>query len=146
MKTLFSKLAMGFAVMTFGLMSYAAVEAGAPAAPKDLGDVMKVMSTNLKAITAQAQDQTLNAQSAVLADQLVAATIQARTFIPKSISGLADKDQPAAKEQYLKMIDQAAELGKQLAASFRANDNVKAVDLLNQLVSAKKQGHTEFKQ
>lgn len=152
MKNLITKLTMSFAIISLSFAAFAAVDAAAPIAPapvvgpKDLEGAMKAMSSNLKAISEQAQNPALNAQSAVLADQFVTAITQGRAFFPKSITGLADKDQPAAKELYLKMMDQTAELGKQLAASFRANDNVKAVDLLNQLVSAKKRGHGEFKQ
>ncbi len=154
MKNLVSKLAMSFVIVSFSFVAFGAVDAAAPAppvapapaGPKDLGDAMKAMSGNLKAISEQGQNKAMNAQSAVLADQFVVAVGQARTFIPKSIGGLAGKDQAAAKELYLKMIDQTVELGKQLAASFRANDNAKAVNLLNQLVSQKKQGHSEFKQ
>ncbi len=154
MKNLVLKLAMSFAIISFGFVAFAAVDAAvpapsvtpAPAGPKDLSEAMKAMSGNLKAISEQIQNKAMNAQSAVLADQFVTAVGQSRAFFPKSIDGLAGKDQAAAKELYLKMIDQTADLGKQLAASFRANDNVKAVDLLNQLVSHKKQGHGEFKQ
>ena len=153
MKNLITKLAMGFAVISFSFVASAAVDttvppapvAPVPAGPNDLSEAMKAMSGNLKAISEQVQNKALNAQSAVLADQLVTAVGQARAFFPKSIAGLADKDQPAAKELYLKMMDQTAELSRQLAASFRANDNVKAVELLNQLVGARKQGHGEFK-
>lgn len=149
MKNLVTKLAMGFAIIGFSFAAFAAVEAGPQASeppPTPLAQAMRVMAGNLKTISEQVQNKAMNAQSAVLADQFVAAITKARTFFPKSIEGLAGQDQADAKALYLKMIDQTTDLGQQLAASLRANDNAKAVDILNQIVSAKKKGHTEFKQ
>ncbi len=115
------------------------------AAPKSLGSAMKLMSGKLKDIAAQVTDPQLNAQSALMADEFIAAVVAGKVFIPDSVAKMPSQEQAAAKAMYTKMMDQTIILGQQLAASLRGNDNTKASLLLNDLVSQKKQGHTEFK-
>ena len=134
------------AFMAINLPANAQTEtASPPAAPANLADTMKLMSSKLKAITVQTLDASKNAQSAVLADEFVAAVAIARTFTPKTITDLPLAQQPKQKAIFLQMIDGASALGVKLAAAFRANDNAAASQLLNQMVDAKKQGHDAFK-
>ena len=113
--------------------------------PASLGKTMKAMSANLKTITSQATDAQSNQNSAILADEFVALTLHAKDFTPDTIQEAPADQQPELQAHYKKMLDETAELGRQLAAAFRAGDNTKAAALLNQLVTAKKSGHSEFK-
>lgn len=113
--------------------------------PASLGKTMKAMSTDLKAIAAQVSDATKNENSAVLADQFVALTLHAKDFSVDSIRDMPADQQTAAKAQYDKMLEQTAITGQQLAAAFRAGDNVLAANLLKQLSQDKKDGHDKFK-
>lgn len=140
MKILVSAIA---AMMMSASLAWA--DGSSPALPATLGKTMKAMSANLKTITAQATDTQKNENSAVLADEFVQLTLHAKDFTPEMISSAPADQQPEMEVHYDKMLDQTAELGRQLAASFRANDNAKASSLLNQLVAAKKSGHSEFK-
>lgn len=108
-------------------------------APMNLANIMKSMSGSLKKIAAQVNDATKNADSEKLSDDLVAMTKNAKDLFPKKASD-ADKQQ-----QYLKMIDDTVVLAQELSAAFHNNDNAKAVDVLNKLSAAKKEGHTAFK-
>lgn len=114
------------------------------APPATLARTMKAMSADLKAVTAQATDVSQNASSAALADDFVQLTLHAKDFVPDSIAALPADQQAGAKAQYDKMLDQAAALGTQLAAAFRANDNAQAAVILNQLVQTKRDGHDQF--
>lgn len=107
--------------------------------PLSLSGTMKSMSSTLKKIAAQVSDSTKNSDSEKLSDELVALTKAAKDFVPKKASD-TDKQQ-----QYLKMIDDTVVLSQELAAAFHNNDNAKAVDILNKLSAAKKEGHTAFK-
>lgn len=113
--------------------------------PTTLAATMKAMSSALKTVSAQATDSHKNSDSAILADQFVQLTLNSKKFTPDTISGLPANEQMAQKAQYDQMIDQTADLGKQLAEAFRNNDNTKAADLLNQLLKSKKEGHAQFK-
>ncbi len=108
-------------------------------APLNLAGIMKSMSSTLKKIAAQVSDPTKNSESEKLSDELVAMTKNSKDHFPKKASD-ADKQQ-----QYLKMIDDTVVLSQELAAAFHNNDNAKAVDVLNKLSAAKKEGHTTFK-
>ena len=125
--------------------SFAMAQAGG-ALPVSLAKTMKAMSTDLKTVSAQVGDAQANANSALLADQFVTLVLHAKDFVPDSIASLPANQQAAATEIYDKMLDQTADLGKQLAAAFRANDNALAQSLLSQLSKAKSDGHDQFKQ
>ncbi len=113
--------------------------------PKTLGQTMKAMSGNLKIISAHVDDSKANANAAVLSDEFVQLTLHAKTFTPDSIKELPAEQQPAAKTDYDRELDLTADLGKQLANAFRANDNALATTLLDRLANAKKDGHKKFK-
>ena len=138
-------MSMTVVLMSLTAMSATDLTAVEAAAPKSLSSAMKLMSGKLKDIAAQVTDPQLNAQSALMADEFIAAVIAGKAFIPDSVAKMPSQEQAAAKAMYTKMMDQTVVLGQQLAASLRANDNTKASLLLNDLVSHKKQGHTEFK-
>lgn len=108
-------------------------------APLNLAGIMKSMSSTLKKIAAQVNDPTKNTDSEKLSDDLVAMTKNSKDHFPKKA---ATTDQ---QQQYLKMIDDSVVLSQELAAAFHNNDNAKAVDVLNKLSAAKKEGHTAFK-
>ncbi|MBC7464754.1 MAG: hypothetical protein H7256_02075 [Bdellovibrio sp.] len=127
----------------FSLTTFA--QTAAPVLPASLGKTMKAMSTNLKAIVAQATEATKNESSAKLADDFVTLTLHAKDFAVDSIQALPAEQQAAAKAEYDKMLEQTAITGQQLAAAFRANDNVLAANLLKQLSQDKKDGHDKFK-
>lgn len=115
------------------------------ALPVSLKDTMKGMSERLKKITAQAADAAHNSESQKLAEEFVELSIHAKTFIPKKVEALPAADRTPALDKYVLAINQSTDLGQQLAAAFKVNDNTKATDLLNQLAAAKKEGHAAFK-
>lgn len=115
------------------------------ALPSTLARTMKAMSNDLKTITTQGSNPQMNSNSATLADEFVQLVVHAKDFTPDSISSLSGDKQAAAKAEYDKALDQTADLGRQLASAFRANNNAHAAALLNQLVQAKKDGHNQFK-
>lgn len=122
-----------------------ATSAFALALPKTLGQTMKAMSGHLKTIAAHIDDQAANANSAVLSDEFVQLTIHSKSFKPDSIQQLPAEQQAAAKAEYDRELDMTADLGTQLAAAFRANDNALSATLLDRLSDAKKDGHKKFK-
>lgn len=132
-------------ILFVAALSLACFSASAQVAADSLASTMKLMSSKLKAISAQVNNPQMNAQSAVLADEFVAATLNSKQFVPDSIASLPAKDQPARRALYDQMLDATAALGKDLATALRANDNAKATAALNQLVQAKKGGHDEFR-
>jgi len=115
------------------------------ALPSKLSSTMKAMSTDLKTISSQVSNSQMNEKSALLADDFVKMVTHAKDFTPDSIASLPDSQKTDAKNQYEKMLDQAADLGRQLAAAFRANNNAQATAILNQLAQTKKDGHEQFK-
>jgi hypothetical protein len=115
------------------------------ALPSRLSSTMKAMSNALKTVSAQAANPQKNAESAVLADNFVKLVLHAKDFTPDSVATLPSNQRPDAKAHYDKMLDQTAEVGKNLATAFRANDNAQAAELLKQLLQAKKEGHDHFK-
>lgn len=135
--------------ITATMLTLAVVTANAAietsALPSSLGKTMKAMANDLKTITAQGSNPQMNSSSANLADEFVQLTLHAKDFTPDSISSLSSDKQAAAKAEYDKQLDQAADLGRQLADAFRNNNNTQAAALLNQLVQAKKDGHDQFK-
>lgn len=114
--------------------------------PKSLGSTMKSMNSQLNQISLQMSDAKTNDSSAAMADQFVVLTLHAKNFVAETILALPAEQQAAAKAEYDLMLDQTASLGTKLAEAFRANDSVLAKDILAQLKSAKKDGHTKFKQ
>jgi hypothetical protein len=130
--------------MMFFAIGTAYAQMGAEALPSTLASTMKAMSRNLKTVVAQAKDPQMNASSADLADQFVQLTLHGKDFVPDSIASLPADQQPAAKAEYEKVLDQAADLGRQLAAAFRSNDSALVANLLNQLAQIKKNGHSIF--
>lgn len=114
-------------------------------APSTLAGVMKSMSMTLKKIALQANDATKNAESEKLAQDLLDMSKNSSQHTPDTIAGLP-KDQLAIKQQeYLKMVDDMISLQQELVAAFHNNDNAKAADMLNKLMTAKKEGHNAFK-
>lgn len=114
-------------------------------APSTLAGVMKSMSITLKKIALQANDVTKNADSEKLAQDLVDMSKNSKNYTPDTIASLP-KDQLAIKQQeYLKMVDDMVSVQQELVAAFHNNENAKATDMLNKLMTAKKDGHTAFK-
>lgn len=110
-----------------------------------LGSAMKLMSASLRKVAAQAADVNKNANSEELALEFIKNTELSKTFVPSTIKQLPADQQDAKKQQYLKMLDDTAQLGRDLAAAFHNNDNKLANDILAKLSAAKKEGHIEFK-
>jgi hypothetical protein len=104
-----------------------------------LKDAMKDMSTKLKAISQQVNDVNQNASSEKLATEFKLSVMAAKSFLPKTVTD------DASQALYLKMMDDTIVLADQLILAFHNNDNTKAVEVLNLLSAAKKEGHTEFK-
>ncbi|MGZ3791430.1 MAG: hypothetical protein ACXVCP_03715 [Bdellovibrio sp.] len=125
--------------------SSAFAQSGAEALPATLPATMSAMSKCMKTVAAQANDPKMNANSADLVDQFITLTLHSKEFVPKNISALPADQQAVSKAEYFKMLDKTADLGHQLAVALRANDNATAVTLLNLLVQAKKDGHSQFK-
>lgn len=131
-------------LLTLSVIS-AHAEIDPSALPSTLARTMKAMSNDLKTITTQGNNSQMNSNSATLADEFVQLVLHSKDFTPDSISSLSADKQAAAKAEYDKALDQTADLGRQLASAFRANNNTLAAALLNQLVQAKKDGHSQFK-
>lgn len=131
-------------LLTLSVLS-AHADIDSSALPSSLGRTMKAMSNDLKTITTQGHNSQLNSNSATLADDFVQLVLHSKAFTPDSISSLPGDKKALAKAEYDKALDQTADLGRQLASAFRANDNALAATLLNQLVQAKKDGHSQFK-
>jgi hypothetical protein len=139
---MFSVLQRGFLVslaLTFS------VTATALTMPKTLKETMKAMSARLKTINGQVNIVAKNADSQLLAEELVLLTRHAKGFVPKSVESLSPADRGPAIDKYTQMIEQTADLGAQLAVAFKVNDNAKAASLIAPLNQAKKDGHDEFK-
>jgi len=110
-----------------------------------LGSVMKAMSSALRKIAAQVSDANQNAASEQLALDFVKNVEASKAFTPKTIRDLPADQQDAKKQEYIKMLDDTAQLGKDLASAFHNNDNKLATDILAKLSTSKKEGHAEFK-
>lgn len=110
-----------------------------------LGSSMKAMSVSLRKIAAQVSDATQNAASEQLALDFVKNVETSKAFTPNSIKDLPAGQQDGKKQEYIKMLDDTAQLGKDLAAAFHNNDNKLATDILGKLSTSKKEGHAEFK-
>lgn len=115
------------------------------ALPATLKDNMKSMADKLKTIAAQSADPGQNEDSAKVSDDFVALVENAKTFVPPKVEKLPANEQPAQIQEYNRNLDIVIDLGKQMAAAFRANNNAKAQSILSQLADAKKQGHQKFK-
>lgn len=128
--------------LCFGTLSFAAEvlpQGGA------LESCMKTMNQNLKLISRQVQDSTLNQKTAQLAEQLAQATTQCKRNLPGGINNLPPNERDVRKALYEEMMDNTAELSDQLAVTLRKNDNLKAQKLVQNLLALKKDGHEEFK-
>lgn len=136
-------------IMTAILLTFSVIAAhakiDASALPTTLARTMKAMSNDLKAITTQGNNAQMNSNSATMADEFVQLVLHSKEFTPDSVRSLPASQRAAAKAEYDKALDQTADLGRQLADAFRANNNTLAAALLNQLVQAKKEGHSQFK-
>ncbi|MFZ3231500.1 MAG: hypothetical protein WA160_14935 [Pseudobdellovibrio sp.] len=132
-------------ILTFGISHAQTSPEALPLTTTSLASTMKAMSNGLKAVSAQSANTQMNENSAILVDQFILSALHAKDFIADSIASLPADQQQAAKAQYDKLLDDSAELGRQLAAAFRANNNSLATLILNQLVQNKKEGHSQFK-
>ncbi len=110
-----------------------------PQAPASLAGVMKSMAVSLKKISTQATDATQNAASEKLASDLLDMTKNSKLHMPQSANG------PDQEQQYIKMIDDLLVLEQDLVAAFHNNDNTAASNVLNKMMTAKKEGHVAFK-
>jgi len=110
-----------------------------------LASVMKAMSSSLRKIAAQVSDANQNAASEQLALDFVKNVEASKAFTPKTIKDLPADQQDAKKQEYIKMLDDTAQLGKDLASAFHNNDNKLANDILGKLSTSKKEGHVQFK-
>src|SRR5262245_32240949 len=101
------------------------------AAPRSLHDGMKTMKQLLRSIASQVSNPGVNNQTATLADEFVQVTTDTKAFLPRHISA----DQAV---RYRAMMDRTADLGRQLAAALRSNDNRKAAALVDDLNDSKR--------
>lgn len=115
------------------------IAATAQTSEPTLKSTMGQMASALKAISAQSQDATKNANSAELTDKFLQLVQKARELIPSTAN---DK---ASQEQYIAMIDQVIAHAKELKSAFLNNENTKAIAILNTLVQDKKDGHAQFR-
>ena len=116
----------------------------ANAAFADLAAVMDDMATNMKTITKQASDSTLNASSTTLCDTVIADVAQAQTFTPDTIAKLPADQQAAAQQSYVALLGTLSTQLSTLKADFVANDNTDAVSELAVINATKANGHKQF--
>jgi len=138
MKTLLSIIAMTL------ITAQGFAQSTQPNLPTSLKLTMKAMGQDMKTVAAQITNKNLNTSSATLTDQFVILVKHAETYTPDSISSLPADQQPAAKDQFVKALEHVADLGNQISAALKANDNAQASRLLNDLLQAKKDGHNQF--
>ncbi len=113
--------------------------------PGTLHETMKLMAKLLKQVIAQASDSSRNSSSAALAEQFAMVTHHAKNFVPDSLLSLPSNQRGPAISQYNQLLENVTEQGHALSLSFRLEDNAKALQILAQLDSLKKQGHGLFK-
>lgn len=129
----------------FLILTLAGAVSQAAVAPRSLGDAMKMMNEKLRSIVAQMANPGMNAQSAVLADEFVEASVAAKAFLPDTIAAAPAAEQPTKTARYNELMDQSIEQGKKLAEAFRNNDNAQATTLINDLKNSRNTGHGEFR-
>ena len=115
------------------------------AAPLTLSDTMKGMDTDLKAILAQLEDAASNPKSALLSEHFTWLVLHAKNFTPETITKLPQNEQAAAKADFDKMIQEASQMGVELATAFRQNNTSDATLILKKLKGAKREGHDKYK-
>ena len=113
--------------------------------PGTLHDTMKTMGKLLKQVISQASDSSRNPSSAALAEQFAMVTHHAKNFVPDSLLSLPPNQRGPAISQYNQLLDDVTEQGHSLSRAFSFGDNTKALQILAQLDSLKKQGHGLFK-
>lgn len=118
---------------------------GAATAQADLKASMKELGTIFKALGPQASDATKNADSALKAGRMNELFQLALKETPDTITSKPASQQSAALNQYQEWIQKEIDFSADLKLAFEANDNAKALKVLNEMNSTRKQGHTEFK-
>ncbi len=126
-------------------LTMVASQSQAAITPRSLGDAMKLMNDSLRSIAAQATNPAMNPQSAILADEFVESATAAKAFLPDTITALPAAERTLKAARYATLMETTIDQGKLLAAAFRANDNVKASALMNDMKSNRNTGHTEFR-
>ena len=114
-------------------------------APSTLSETMKAMDADLKTLAAQSNDVTRNPQSAALSEHFTWLVLHAKNFTPDSIAALPANEQSAAKADFDKMLQEASQMGVDLATAFRQNNNSVANNILKNLKLAKREGHDKYK-
>jgi len=122
-------------ILSFTAIAETTVQTSAPTLKSTMSD----MATTLKSISSQSQDSSKNESSIQLTEQFIKSVEKARELLP------ATANDKASQEQYVAMIDQVLVHAKELKAAFEKNENAKAIAILNSLVQAKKEGHSQFR-
>ena len=113
-------------------------------AQADLKSEMKQIGGLFKALNAQANDATQDADSAAKCDQLVLLFTQAQAETPDTVAALPADQQASAEASYQAGIQKEIDAAKALAAAFRANDQGQITTLLADMLKTKKDGHQTF--
>jgi hypothetical protein len=113
-------------------------------AQADLKAEMKQIGSLFKALNAQANDATQDADSAAKCDQLVQLFTQAKAETPDTVAALPADQQANAEANFQAGIQKEIDDATALAAAFRANDQGQITTLLADMLQTKKDGHQTF--
>ena len=105
------------------------------ASAQSLKSNMKSTQTLLKQIASTASSPSSNSDNAQNAAKMVTFFTAARAQSPDS----------GNFKDYQALMDQSIDLMKNLEAAFKNNDNTQALELLQKLNVAKKEGHDKYK-
>ncbi len=71
--------------------------------PSDLKGTMKAMGEDLKKNLIQVKDSSLNADSAIVADDFAQLLVNAKKFLPTTVRSLSEPEKTKATEAFLKL-------------------------------------------
>lgn len=140
-----SKLKQASLGFLFSMILGGAMVIATTTAHADLQVPMKELGSIFKALGPQASDATKNADSALKAARMNELFKLSLKETPESIASMPAAQQTAALNQYQEWIQKEIDLSAELKLAFEANDNAKALKVMNEMNSVRKQGHTEFK-
>src|SRR3954463_4873226 len=114
----------------------------APAFATDtpLAKVMQGMGERLEAVAKRAGDQSRNADSAKLSEELSGLVRDALGLGPSTITDLPAADQPKARIEYRRLLGQLFLRALDLEAAFREGRNAATGPIIQDLGSIRKQG------
>ncbi len=112
--------------------------------PPSLSETMKAMNGSFRVLSAQAQDASMNLNSAQLAGALVVLITHAQTFKPERIETLPVEQQANALLKYKLMLTDTGVAAVEIMAAFQRNETDKVPVLIQKIKDLRSSGHDSF--